>query len=76
VLLPQGPMTMRVIINSKLSEKMSNPQGDLSQEYNMKNAGQAWTSGDFDLFPAGGGQVSALIRDIKPVKEIIDEMVS
>ena len=42
----------------------------------MMNAGQAWQKGDFDLFPAGAGQVSALIRRVKPVKEIIEEMVS
>jgi enoyl-[acyl-carrier protein] reductase II len=76
VLLPQGPMSMRVIINSKLGEKLAYPQAEISKEYNMMNAEQAWTTGDFDLFPAGGGQVSALIKDIKPVREIIEEMVS
>ena len=69
-------MSMRVIINSKLGEKLADPQAEISKEYNMMNAEQAWTTGDFDLFPAGGGQVSALIKDIKPVREIIEEMVS
>lgn len=76
MLLPQGNMSVRVIINPKLSEKMADPNVDLSQEYNMMNAGQARRSGDFDLFPAGAGQVSALIKEIKPVKAIIEEMVS
>jgi enoyl-[acyl-carrier protein] reductase II len=40
------------------------------------NAAKGMMSGDFDLFPAGAGQVAALIREIKPVKVIIDEMVS
>ncbi|MEA3222722.1 MAG: nitronate monooxygenase [Thermodesulfobacteriota bacterium] len=75
-LLPLGNMRMRVIINPKLKEKMDNPDADLTQEYNMMNAPQAWNSGDFDLFPAGSGQVGALIKEIKPVKEIIEEMVS
>jgi enoyl-[acyl-carrier protein] reductase II len=55
---------------------MNDPDMDLSQAYNMMNMGQAWRSGDFDLFPAGGGQVSAAIKEIKSVKYIIDEMVS
>lgn len=76
MLLPQGPLTMRTLINSKLREKMADPNADLPKEYNMQNAGKAWTTGDFDLFPAGGGMVSALISEIKPVKVIIEEMVS
>jgi enoyl-[acyl-carrier protein] reductase II len=42
----------------------------------MTDSGQAWHEGNFDLFPAGAGQVSALIKEIKPVKDIISEMVS
>jgi enoyl-[acyl-carrier protein] reductase II len=69
-------MNVRIIINPSLAEKMNDPKIDLSQEYNMMNMGKAWRSGDFDLFPAGGGQVSASIREIKAVKDIIEEMVS
>jgi enoyl-[acyl-carrier protein] reductase II len=74
-LLPLGNMAMRAIINPKLEELMASG-ADLSKEYNMMNVGKAWLGGDFDLFPAGGGQVSALIKEIKPVKDIIEEMVS
>jgi len=75
-LLPLGGMNVRIIINPRLAEKMNDPNIDLSQEYNMMNMGKAWRSGDFDLFPAGGGQVSASITEIKSVKDIIEEMVS
>ena len=74
-LLPIGGMAMRTLINPKLGELMASG-ADLSKEYNMGNAPKAWTAGDFDLFPAGGGQISALIREIKPVKDIIEELVS
>ena len=74
-LLPQGVMAMRTIINPKMGELMSSGK-DLSKEYNMINVGKAWQGGDFDLFPAGGGQVSAMIQEIKPVKDIIEEMMS
>jgi len=74
-LLPLGGMTMRTIINPKLGRLMASG-ADLSKEYNGMNAAEAWSSGNFDLFPAGGGQVSALIRKIRPVKEIVEGLVS
>jgi len=73
-LLPIGGMTMRTIINPKLGKLMA-AGANLTQEYNMMNASKAWTTGDFDLYPAGAGQVSALIKEIKPVKDIIEGMV-
>ena len=75
-LLPLGGMNVRIINNASLAEKMNDPGIDLSKAYNMANMGKAWRSGDFALFPAGGGQVSASITEIKSVKDIIDEMVS
>jgi enoyl-[acyl-carrier protein] reductase II len=74
-LLPMGGMAMRTIINPKLAKLMA-ASADLTKEYNMLNAGKAWSTGDFDLYPAGAGQVSALIKEIKPIKDIIEEMVS
>jgi enoyl-[acyl-carrier protein] reductase II len=73
-LLPMGGMAMRTIINPKLGKLMA-AGADLSQEYNMMNAGKAWSTGDFDLYPAGAGQVCALIKKIRPVKDIIEEMI-
>jgi len=75
-LLPLGGMSVRAIINPRLAEKMTDSSIDLSKEYSMMNMGEAWRSGNFDLFPAGGGQVSASITEIKSVKNIIEEMVS
>jgi enoyl-[acyl-carrier protein] reductase II len=74
-LLPLGRMTMRTIMNDKLKALMSDPKADLASAYNYMSAGQAWTTGDFDLFPAGAGDVAALIRDVKPVVAVIEEMV-
>jgi enoyl-[acyl-carrier protein] reductase II len=75
-LIPLKNMKMRVIPNKRMID-MSVDQGiDRSQEYNLSNAPKAWMSGDFDLFPAGAGQVAALIKEVKPVKAIIDEMIS
>jgi enoyl-[acyl-carrier protein] reductase II len=74
VRVPAGGMAMSAVINPKLAGLLS-AGADLSKAYNMKDAGKAWRSGDFDLFPAGGGQVSALIKAVKPIREIIQEMV-
>ena len=74
-LLPMGRMAMRTIINAKMGELMASG-ADLGKEYNMGNTGKAWTTGDFDLFPAGAGQISALIKEIRPVKQIIESMVA
>jgi enoyl-[acyl-carrier protein] reductase II len=73
-LLPLGGMAMRTLINPKLGTLMASG-ADLTKSYNMGDASKAWATGDFDLFPAGGGQVSALIKAIRPVKDIIEGMV-
>ena len=78
MLLPMKEMNtkMRVIADKKMQDLLADPAVDLSQEYKFANAPQAWTTGDFDLFPAGAGQVAALIKEIKPVREIIEEIAS
>jgi enoyl-[acyl-carrier protein] reductase II len=75
-LLSIGNMNMRVIVDDKLRGIIADPKEVAIEHYNFSNAPSAWQSGDFDLFPAGAGEVAALIKDIKPVKEIIEEMVS
>ena len=34
----------------------------------LMNAGKAWTTGDFDLFPAGAGQISDTVSARSPTK--------
>ncbi|MGV8079694.1 MAG: NAD(P)H-dependent flavin oxidoreductase [Syntrophales bacterium] len=76
VLLNLGNMNMRVIQNPKLQAEMSDPAVNLSDRYNLFNAPKGWLAGDLDLFPAGAGQVAALIREVKPVRAVIEELVS
>ena len=76
VILPLQKMNVRVIVTQKLKKEMQDPALDLSKVYDLKNLPKAWGTGDFDLFPASAGQVSALIKEVKPVREIIKEMVS
>ena len=76
VLLPLQKMNVRVIVTQKLKKEMQDPALDLSKVYDLKYLPKAWGTGDFDLFPASAGQVSALIKEIKPIQKIIEEMVS
>lgn len=75
-LLPVDNMMMRAIMTPQLKEKINSPDFDIRKEFQLKNANRAWNSAEFNLVPAGAGQVSALIKEIKPVVQIIDEMVS
>lgn len=74
-LLPVDNMMMRAIMTPGLREKIHSPGFDMKKEFQLKNASKAWNSAEFDLVPAGAGEVSALINDVKSVKEVIDEMV-
>ncbi|HOP30198.1 MAG TPA: nitronate monooxygenase [Spirochaetota bacterium] len=74
-LLPVDNMMMRAIITPELRARIQSPGFDIKKEFRLANASKAWNSAEFDLVPAGAGEVSALIKDIKSVKEIIDEMV-
>lgn len=74
-LLPVDNLMMRAIMTPELMKRLHTPGFDTKKEFKLSNASAAWNSADFDLVPAGAGQISALIKDIKPVKEIIEEMV-
>ncbi len=76
ILIPLKRMNMRAVLTPALKKQMSEPGFDLTGRYRLEDVPKAWGTGDFDLFPAGAGQVSALIGDIKPVRDIIKEMVS
>jgi enoyl-[acyl-carrier protein] reductase II len=65
ILLPRLGITMRTLINDEMRRLMASG-ADLGNEYKPGDAGRTW----------GGGQVSALIKKVRPVKDIIEEMVS
>ena len=69
-------MSTRVIITPKLKAALADSTTDLESLFDIKSVPKMNETGNIDLFPPGGGQVSALIRDIKPVKTIIEDMVS
>lgn len=75
-LLPVDNMMMRAIITPELRAKIDSPGFDMKKEFQLKNASKAWNSAEFELVPAGAGQAAALINEIKPVRDVIEEMVS
>ncbi len=74
-LVPIGNMSMRAIINPKLKRELGDPSTDFTKIYSFKDTSEAWNSGNFDLVPAGAGESAALIREVLPVRAIIEEMV-
>jgi len=63
----------RIIITPWVKQKMDDPEvKNIAAELDRNPA----ASGNYERASFGAGQVSALIRDIKPVKAIIEEMVS
>jgi enoyl-[acyl-carrier protein] reductase II len=66
-------MAERVIITPWIREKKADPTVKcIADELDYQPA----KTGHYDRAAFGGGQVSALIRDVKSVKEIVAEMVS
>jgi enoyl-[acyl-carrier protein] reductase II len=75
-LFPLGKgLATRVINTAKLREAIEKGDGDIAGTYDTARITDAWVQGNFDLFPAGAGQTCALVREIKPVREIVSEMV-
>ncbi|MBN2397749.1 MAG: nitronate monooxygenase [Deltaproteobacteria bacterium] len=74
-LLPVQNMMTRAVVTPGIRKLIEDPSVNLAEALQKIDRTGAWDRGDFDNAVAGGGQVSALIRDIKSVKEIIDEMV-
>jgi len=77
VLLPvMKVLSTRAILTPGLKKLMEDRNLDIEEALNYGDRVNAWERGDYDNAIAGAGQVSALIRDIKPVKAIVADMVS
>jgi enoyl-[acyl-carrier protein] reductase II len=76
-LLPvQKVLMTRAVITPGIKKLLDDPSVDLETTLQASERQLAWEKGDYENALAGGGQVSALIKDIKPVAQIIKEMVS
>ena len=76
-LLPvQKVLMTRAVITPALEKLIADHPLDLEDALQYGERIQAWEQGDYENAIAGAGQVSALIKDIPSVKDIIEEMVS
>jgi len=76
-LLPVQKILMtRAIITPALKKLMDDPDVNLEEALRYSDRIKAWDRGDYANAIAGAGQVSALIRDVKSVGDIIKEMVA
>lgn len=76
-LLPvQKVLMTRTIITPNIKKLMDDPSVDLETALQYSERVKAWDKEDYENAAAGAGQISALINDVKPVGDIIKEMVS
>ncbi len=76
-LLPvMNTMMTRAVITPGIRKLMEDPAVNLEAEIQKIDRFRAWDEGNFETAIAGAGQVSALIRDVKSVRQIIEEMVT
>ncbi len=76
-LLPVQKILMtRSVITPNIKKLMEDPTVDLEAALQYTERVKAWDKEDYENAIAGAGEVSALIKDIKPVNDIIKEMVS
>lgn len=75
-LLPAGRLMTRAVITPAIRKLMEDPALDLEEELQKIDRVKAWDAGDVENAIAGAGQVSALVRDMRSVSAIIEEMVS
>ncbi len=66
----------RAVITPGIGKLMNDPNINFEEELQKIDRAKAWDKGDFEHAIPGAGQVSALIKNIKPVRDIINEMVS
>ena len=73
LLIPVGPLMMRVIATREIQDELKRNPG---LSFRFQDIEKANTMANESLVPYGAGEVSAMIRDIKSVKDIMNEMVS
>jgi len=76
VLFAQSQRTLSRILRTPLVEKLLAAPDRFDRKTIIANQGEAWFNGNLDLGFVSFGQVAGLIKDIKSVKAIIEEIVS
>ncbi|MCP4667021.1 MAG: enoyl-[acyl-carrier-protein] reductase FabK, partial [Deltaproteobacteria bacterium] len=64
------------VVNTPLVEKMMASPGKEDFSAMGSTIEDAWVKGDLDANTIPAGQISGMVRDVKSVREIIEEMVA
>ena len=71
-----GRIQVRALL-TPLVEKVLEGESQLSfSDFTQKNVEAAWIDGELDAFPVPAGQIAAMSKEIKSVREIIEGMVA
>lgn len=75
VLVGLGRLRVRVIRNAMVENLLKNPEGQSFARL-VQHQDAAWLKGDLEASPLAAGQVTGLIKSVKSVREIIEEMAA
>jgi len=75
VLVGLGRLRVRVIRNAMVENLLKNPEGQSFARL-VQHQDEAWLKGDLEVSPLAAGQVTGLIKSVKSVREIIEEMAA
>jgi enoyl-[acyl-carrier protein] reductase II len=76
LLFAQSERTFSRLLRTPLAEKLLDPSSAFERERLMSYPGKAWLEGDLDRGFVSVGQIAGMIKEIKPVRTIIEEMVT
>jgi enoyl-[acyl-carrier protein] reductase II len=62
-------------LRTAFAEELLKRDGDTKSMPTVESLNKAWREGDFDADVLAAGQIAGMIRGVKPVREIIEEMV-
>lgn len=71
-----GRILVRVLPTDLARRIRQDQSGELAASIPRQNIGKAWLHGDLEAYTLAAGQVAGLVREVKTVREIIEEMVS
>jgi len=76
LLVSRGRMQVRVV-RTPLAEKLARASGNDDEFTSLSGRLEdAWIKGDLDSYTIPSGQIAGMIKEVKSVREIIEEMVS
>jgi len=74
VLISRGRIRVRVI-RTPLAEELLQRPGDTTFSSSSESLEEAWVKGNLEAYTLPSGQITGMIKDVKSVREIIEEMV-